>query len=874
MKALNHKTARLLSDGLAHHQSGREDQAESLYLQAVAIDKRCIDASILLGTLYLQGSRYRDAELRFRDLLESVGPVFEASIGLGHALREQERFAEAINAYATADALSGSTVGNEAAKVGLAICNLKSADLTSALSHINAAISANSGNAEARVIRANTYAAMGEHYKALEDYSFAIAIDRENSSTWFNRGLLYKALHRYSEAVTDLEQSLRLDSSNTNAAIECALCLEQVDRLEEAADILKAVRGKSADNADALIASALIAHKRGEFEDAETFYNLAERLSPKGIELFLGRGSLYASQRRLVEAKQDFVTAASLDPSRPEAYFNLGAVQSALRDFSAAMRSYERALQIDQSQVSALLGLAAVLIEIRQYAIARKVLCKAAENNCENHEVYLLLGYIDRQEKNIRGAEISYSRALTIKPDAEFLIGEAFFNQLSMCEWSNWDTKVAEIESKINAGCRAILPFQSIAIFDSPCTLKKCAETYTASRFPGAERLFTSTRSDEKRSGRIKIAYFSADFYEHATTYLIAELLEAHDRSKFELIGYSFGSSPVDAMTSRIQIAFDQFFDVSQWSDDEVSQHCRQNGVDIAIDLKGHTFGSRPSIFANRCAPVQINYLGYPGTMGAKYIDFIFVDEFLVGLDDFRYYTETPVVLPHCYQPNCSSKLVDARVFTREQCGLPAEGIVLSSFNNNYKITPLIFDAWMTILREVPGSVLWLLAMSEDCKENIFREAATRGVHHDRLVFAGFEPHPVHLARLQLADLFLDTYPCSAHTTASDALWSGVPVLTLAGKTFASRVAASLLQELGLAELIARSTGEYIASAVQIGNSPEKLKSLKERLALAVSESKLFKPKEYVKSYEQALLRTLDHADMGKERRGAGTNGY
>ena len=354
------------------------------------------------------------------------------------------------------------------------------------------------------------------------------------------------------------------------------------------------------------------------------------------------------------------------------------------------------------------------------------------------------------------------------------------------------------------------------------------------------------------RHDKIRVGYYSADFHDHPTAYLIAELFERHDRTKFELTAFSFGPQRNDAMRRRLAAAFDRFIDVSGNDDTQVAALSRELAIDIAIDLKGYTHGSRPGIFAARAAPLQVGYLGYPGTMGASYIDYLIADRTLIPPESQRHYCEQIIYLPDSYQVNDGQRAIAERSLTREQAGLPPTGFVYCCFNNNYKITRAAFDGWMRILERVDGSVLWLLEGSAAAAGNLLREAQARGISPERLVFAKRMPMPEHLARQRLADILLDTLPCNAHTTASDALWAGLPVLTRAGESFAGRVAASLLNAIGLPELVTKTQEQYEALAVELAEHPQRLLDLRLRLERNRRTAPLFDTRRFAENCEAA----------------------
>src|SRR5262249_39339191 len=383
-----------------------------------------------------------------------------------------------------------------------------------------------------------------------------------------------------------------------------------------------------------------------------------------------------------------------------------------------------------------------------------------------------------------------------------------------------------------------ISPFVALGYLDDQALLRQCAENYVKNKIGKVP--VSLWRGGGWRNDRIKIAYLSADFHRHATAYLMAELFERHDRARFELIGVSFGPDDRSDMRARLVSAFDRFVDVRAKSDAEVARLLSELKVDIAVDLKGYTQDCRPRILAHRPVPIQVNYLGFPGTMGADFIDYVIADEVVLPFDQQPFYSERIVHLPDCYQPNDRRRQIAGRTPARTEVGLPERGFIFCSFNNNWKIAPEVFDVWMRLLKAIGGSVLWLLRGNATAEQNLRKEAAARGVDPERLVFAPRIKLEDHLARHRLADLFLDTLPCNAHTTASDAFWAGLPVVTCRGKAFAGRVAASLLHAIGLPELVTSNMADYEALALTLACDPARLRDIKAKLARNRDTAPLF----------------------------------
>ena len=401
-------------------------------------------------------------------------------------------------------------------------------------------------------------------------------------------------------------------------------------------------------------------------------------------------------------------------------------------------------------------------------------------------------------------------------------------------------------------------PFPLLSLIESPKLQRQAAQHWIQKKAPVNSSLGPISR--ELKRGKIRLGYFSADFRIHPVALLMAGVFEHHDRSQFEVFGFSYGPKTDDEIRARLEKGFDQFIEVHDQTDQEVAKLARENGIDIAIDLTGLTRFSRQGIFAHRAAPIQVNYLGYPGTSGAGYFDYCIADSTLIPEDEAQYYAEKIVYLPHTYQANDDKRAVSSKVFTREECGLPQDAFVFCCFNNNYKITPVIFDIWMNILRRVENSVLWLFQDSPVAAKNLLSEAMRHGISADRIVFAKHMSPADHLARHRLADLFLDTLPYNAHTTASDALWSDLPIITVLGNAFPGRVAASLLKAIGLPELITQNPKEYEELAVSLATNLAALQQIKQKLITNKTKEPLFNTSLFTENLEKVYATMHERA--------------
>ena len=571
-------------------------------------------------------------------------------------------------------------------------------------------------------------------------------------------------------------------------------------------------------------------------------------------------------QGGLAQAKTIYEQVLAKQPKHFDALHMLGVIAAQTNNHALAVELMGKAIEINPNSASAYSNRGLALQDLKRTDEALASYDKAIALKPDYAEAFNNRGIALQDLKRLDEALASYDKAVALKPDYEFVFGMKLHTQMNLCDWSDLPGQLDRLESALSEDRKVTTPLPLLGLIDNPELQLLASKIYAEARYPASDVLgdFIKRAPD----GKIRIGYYSADFHNHATSYLMAELLEAHDAQRFELYGFSFGPDNQDEMRKRISDGFDQFIDVTKESDHEVAKISRHLGVDIAVDLKGFTKDSRTGIFAGRCAPIQVNYLGYPGTIGATYMDYIVADKTLIPQESQEHFSEKIVYLPHSYQVNDSKRKISDKVFTRHELGLPDSSFVFCCFNNNYKILPATFDGWMRLLKSVKGSVLWLFEDNPTAGKNLRKEAEVRGVDPTRLVFAKRLKLDEHLARHRLADLFIDTFPCNAHTTTSDALWAGLPVLTLIGKSFAARVAASLLNAMDLPELITQTQQQYEARAIELANEPEKLAEIKTKLHSNLRTSPLFNGELFARHIEAAYVEmqrrhifgeTLDH---------------
>ncbi|MES2585369.1 MAG: tetratricopeptide repeat protein [Pseudomonadota bacterium] len=607
---------------------------------------------------------------------------------------------------------------------------------------------------------------------------------------------------------------------------------------------------------DLATAQAQIGDKQAALQN----YTKALHFRKDSGELHYNIARLYDELEELDLALMHYKHAVEIDPSYAEAWCNLGVDLAQLRRYEEALIAYEHALNLHPNDATTWSNKGIALNALKRLNEALMAYEQAIELSPDYAQAWANKAAFLHDQKQYPEAIAAYEAALRLNPDIHYAAGEMLHAKLKICDWSNFSLELAGLEKDIADNQLVSSPFPVAVASSSEAINHQVARLYAQDQFPIVVKPEFHLRGREKK---IRVGYFSNDYFNHATAYLMAELFELHDRQRFEVVAFSFSPDVQDAMQQRLQKNFDKFIDVSQMSDQEVAALSRQMEVDIAIDLKGYTTGSRPGIFAFRAAPIQINYLGYPASMGAEFIDYIIADTVLIPECNQQYFSEKIIYLKNSYQVNDSKRLISEKQFSRSELNLPEDKFVFCCFNNNFKILPSTFDIWARILSKVPDSVLWLLEDNLLAKQNLILQAESRGIARDRLIFAKRMDLPEHLARHQLADLFLDTLPCNAHTTASDALWAGLPVLTQLGETLAGRVAASLLKTIDLPELIADNSGAYEDLAIELGTNRFKLQGIKEKLASNRDTTALFDANLFTRGIEDAFIKIDQRYQVG-----------
>lgn len=726
----------------------------------------------------------------------------------------------------------------------------------------------------------------GKLIEAKANYTKILLIEPANFDALHLIGVIYRQSGEPIKGIEFIKRSIKINSTNPWAYTNLSCAYDDISNKDEALKNLNLAIQINPNEIDAIYNKVLILKKYGDLEDAlltvnnlikinpnfdlayyllgEVFYELNSKeqaidsylksitLNPNNANAYFKLANIYLVKRDFEKSLINYNLALNLNPNLVEAHSNKGNALKEIGELNQSILSYTNAITLEQNFQDAYYNRAITYNELKIYDKSLDDYNSAIKLNPKESKYYINRASLLQEGGQFEKALNDYNIAYKLNPNSDFIYGSIIHLKSKICKWENYQFEILHLKTliSVNKKSKITTPFTLLSVFDNPVAHLNAAKIWVDSRcnLP-YERKF---KCNSSKNSKIRIGYYSSDFHQHATAYLISGLFEEHSTIDFEFYIFSYGTEVQDKMHKKIVNCFDNFIDVKNKTDKEIADLSNSLKIDIAVDLKGFTQNSRPGIFANSCAPIQVSYLGYPGTMGASYIDYIVADKTVIPTDSQQFYSEKIVYLPHCYQVNDSKKKISNRRFSKAEVGLPESGFVFCCFNNNYKITPSTFDGWMRLLKAVPDSVLWLYEDNPTASRNLCVEAELRGVNSARLIFARRLPLDEHLARHRLADLFLDTFPFNAHTTASDALWAGLPLLTLIGDSFAARVAASLLNTIGLRELIAKTQEEYEAKAIELATNLRLLKQIKQSLSTKKLTSPLFNTKLYAKNIEAA----------------------
>ena len=690
----------------------------------------------------------------------------------------------------------------------------------------------------------------GQLNKAKDICIEILKIDSNNFDALYLLAVIALQLKNYLKSAEIISKAIKIKPNHFEAYNIQAIALVHLKQLESAIESWSQAIKIRPDYADAYYNCGNAFLELKKIDSALENFNKAIKVKPDYFQAYINRGNVLLKLKKIDSALESYDQAIKINPNYAEAYDNRGKALKGFHNLEEAINNYDKAIKINPNYAEAYYNRGNVLSELYNLEEAINSYEQAIKINPNYAEAYNNRGNALIKLERTKLAVESYEEAIKIKPDLEFLLGSILFTKQSMCIWESYEKDLKILIQKIIDAHKVSPPFYILSFIDSLKLQRISAETWVKEKFPLSSSLDSIKR--RKSVKKIRIGYYSADFHNHVMSYLLVNLFELHDKSAFEIYGFSFGPEKNDEMHQRIKNTFDKFINIKFESNNEIAKLSRDLNIDIAIDLMSFTQNNRFGIFVEKCAPIQINFLGYPGTSGSECIDYILADKILIPEKFKKYYSEKIIYMPDSYKLDYQTRKVSDKIFTREELALPENGFVFCCFNQTYKITSNIFDIWMKILKQVKGSVLWLLEDNPTATNNLKLEANKRNIDSKRIIFAKRMKMSDHLARHKVADLFIDTLPYNAHTTASDGLWVGVPFLTLAGDSFASRVGASMLNAIGLPELITYSENEYKNKAIELATNPILLKTIKEKLEKNKISKPLFDAKLFTKNVESA----------------------
>jgi len=847
----------LLQQALNLHQRGELDRAQELYRQAAESEPRDHRAFHLWGVLRSQrGDHAKGIELIAKAL--SIAPNdFGAHSNHGLALAGAQRYDDAIASYDRAIAIKRDFYQAHYSR-GVALANLRRfgeaaisfrsalklqprnplvlyqlglsleamGQFEDAVVHYNGALQLDPRLTDGWDTRGNALHALKRDGEALASYDKALSINPKSSRTHYNRGIVLAAMKRHAEAIASYDLALGGDPKLSIAWTNRGSSLIALRRLPEAIESFDAALAIVTEDAIALTGKASALHYCGDYDQSLLICDQVLAREPKATHALLVKAQNLYAMAKNAQALAAYDAVLTMQAGDADAWNGRGAVLHTLGRYDDALASFERALAARPDFPEALAS-------------------------------HALLMKVHRGDYDVAMTELK--RSLALDPTQPFIPGELLHLRMQAGDWSSYSEEKSRLDEGVRAGLPVVRPFIYQAVSDSPADLQKCARIFSDKLFGSRTARVFEDRSHKK----IRLGYVSGEFKEQATADLMVGLYEHHDRDKFEVIAIDNTGPNVSPMRKRLEAAFDRMLDISQLGDEEASQLVRAQEIDILINLNGYFGAPRTALFAQRSAPVQVNYLGFPATLGATFMDYIVADRTVIPEQDQPFYDEKVVWLPNSYQANDGRRAASTFTPTREDVGLPEAAFIFCNFNQSYKLTPDTFASWMRILKATPGSVLWLLDGLAPLAGNLRRAAEQLGVSGHRILFAPFVSAEKHRERLTCADLFLDSLPYNAHTTASDALWAGVPLLTRRGSSFPGRVASSLLQAIDLPELITETSEQFEALAIHLASDPNALNSIRSRLRENRPSAPLFDTDLFRRHMETAYTRMWDRFSSG-----------
>ena len=870
---------------------GQLDKAVNSYKIAVTINPQYSKAHYNLGGAFHEMGAFDDSVQSYLKSLSIEPDYAEAHNNLGNVYRQQRLLDRAINSYMKAISINPDYVEAHYS-IGLIFQDLGQID--SMISHIEKVLTIKPNFAEAHNNLGIALKSIGQLDDAILSYKNALTIQPKNIEVHNNLGNVYKekglideAINSYKvalkinpnipllninlgnalkeldlldDAMAAYEKAINIDSNNAEAYSNLGIVLDKLGRTDDALASYEKSINIDSNNAEAFNNLGIVLNKLGRLDEAIASYEQALLINPDYTDSHNNLGIVFKKIGRLDDSITSYEKAIKINPNDADTYNNLGIAFADLGRLNDAIASYEKAIIINPEYAETYNNLSIVFLKLKKLDQAQEYNKKALKFKPSFAEGFAIQGRIYTELKQLYKALASYEKVNLINSSLAYNLGAILNVKMNLCQWDDLPKLLVELIKKINNNEKVIVPFDLLGLIDDPMLQGKASKIYASEQFPKNSSL--PNLEAYKNHKKIRIGYFSADFKIHPVATLTAELYETHDRNSFEIYAFSFGPNTNDEMNLRIKAGVDHFYDVREKSDKEIVMLARSCEIDIAIDLGGYTADSRTAIFAMSAAPIQASYIGVLSTMGAKYYDYLVAGKSMIPKENQKYFTEKIVYLPS-YQVNDSKEPLPELTFTRDDFKLPANFFIFCCFNSAFKFNPDVFDSWARILKAVKKSVLFLAIEEKEIKLNLIKEISHRGIDSKRLIFGDRIPRSEYLARFKVTDLFLDTRPYNAGTTASDALRMGLPVLTLKGESFNSREASSVLSSLNMPELITKSEKEYESLAIELASNPDKLKNIKDRLAVNLSSAPLYDTPLFTKNLEIAYKKIYQRSQKG-----------
>ena len=777
----------------------------------------------LVGACYKALGQLEGSVKMFETAVNIKPDYAEAHKNLGITLRDMGQMDEALESLKTAVLVEPNYVD---AHYNLAITFKELGHLDESVKSYQKTIEINPNFAQAYNNLGNVFNELGKTKAGIECFEKAIKIKPDFAEAYTNLGNLYKDLEHYDNALQSYQTSIKINPNVAEAHNNLGNGYKDLER----------------------------------YDDAIQSYEKAIQINPQFAEAYYNLGLTMRLLKQLDLAVKSLWQAIEINPNYAEAYNNLGSCFTLLGKANSAIDCYQKSLDINPDYAEVHNSLGNTLNMLGRVKAGIKCFEKAIEINPNFAEAYNSLGNAYKKTKQREKSLVFFQKAMEIKPNMDFILGDILNSKMHLCEWNDIQKMLYETRKKIVNNEKAIDSFNLMGLIDDPALQRKATEIRVNKDFPKNNTL--PTIDHYPKHPKIRIGYFSADFREHPVGFLTAELYELHDRDHFEVHAFSFGPDTKDEMNLRIKAGVDHYHDVKKMSHQQMALFVRSLEIDIAVDLGGFTHDARTDVFAMSAAPIQLSYIGYLGTMGADYYDYLIADPVMIPKESQQHYVEKIVYLPS-FQVNDSKDLPPDITLTRNDVGLPEEGFVFCCFNNTYKFTPTIFDSWARILQKVDGSVLMIYIDNCSAKKNLTEEINKRKIEPNRLFFADRMKRSEYLARYRVTDLFLDTHPYNAGTTASDALKMGLPMITYLGNSYQARMGASIVNALNLPELITSSLEDYEALAIDLATNPKKLKAIKDKLAANLSTAPLYDTPLFTKNLESAYTEMYERYHDG-----------